>query len=418
MADLIGHLSVLVWFRNEKVDVTRDMRCTRYIFGILILLLAGCNRLVQPEGENVPIVCKAVVPVQTKGAGETDASALQSSGLGLFAWITTEETAFDGTTTFLQNEEFTYDNGLELWKGGVYWPFGYWISFFAYSPYSADVSTGNLRFPSSDYVSGYPRLQYTPEALAEDQVDLCLATPVMDRSVTVNNGVVPLSFSHVLTRLCIQVRWTGTEAQLPIIAAAGQTIRVISMEINNVVGTNKLTYGRTSFLWDAPAAADYDDSYTMSVANGTFQDVDLPAAGVYSTGFWDISDACLYVLPQSLSADSELSVTYGIFSSAGVKLSEETATFEIGTLAQNLWPAGMVMTYSVTIDLSGHYAVEADITYDCNAGCFVDAGSYDFSNAHAGTFLGGTFHVEDTLAGAYDTDGMDVGGSSAGGFIN
>ena len=189
------------------------------------------------------------------------------------------------------------------------------------------------------------------------------------------------------------------------------------MEINNVVGTNKLTYGRTSFLWDAPAAADYDDSYTMSVANGTFQDVDLPAAGVYSTGFWDISDACLYVLPQSLSADSELSVTYGIFSSAGVKLSEETATFEIGTLAQNLWPAGMVMTYSVTIDLSGHYAVEADITYDCNAGSFVTPGSYDFTNSNAGAFLGGSFQVNDTRAGAYGTDGMGVGGSSAGQFI-
>ena len=390
------------------------MKCTRYIFGILVLVLVGCSRLEQPQG--LPIVCKAVVPFQTKGAGVTDAAALEAEGIGLFAWITEAGTAFNGTTSFLQNDEFTYDNGLELWKGGVYWPFGYWISFFAYSPYSADVTTGNLRFPSSDYVSGYPRLQYTTEALAEDQVDLCLATPVMNRASNVNNGVVPLSFSHVLTRLCIQARWTGTEAQLPIIAAAGQTIRVISMEFNNVVGTNKLSYNAASFIWDSPVAADYDDSYTLSIANGTFKDIALPAAGTYSTSFWDISDACLYVLPQQLSEDSELSVTFGIFNSSDEKLSEETVTFDIGTLEQNLWPAGMVMTYSVTIDLAGHYAVEADITYDCNAGCFVQPGSYDFKNAHAGTFLGGSFKMDETMAGAYGTGSLDTGGSSAGGF--
>lgn len=50
----------------------------------------------------------------------------------------------------------------------------------------------------------------------------------------------------------------------------------------------------------------------------------------------------------------------------------------------------------VTIDLTGHYSVEADITYDSNAG---------------------SFQVNDTRAGAYGTDGMGVGGSSAGQFI-
>lgn len=71
----------------------------------------------------------------------------------------------------------------------------------------------------------------------------------------------------------------------------------------------------------------------------------------------------------------------------------------------------------VTIDLTGHYSVEADITYDCNAGRFVTPGSYNFNNSNAGAFLGGSFQVNDTRAGAYGTDGMGVGGSSAGQFI-
>ena len=385
----------------------------------LMLLAMGCSRMAQPEVGSVPIVCRAMIPdvagEQTKGAGVTNISALQSSGIGLFAWQTAEGTPFNGTAPYLQNSSFAYDNGLDLWKGGVYWPIDHWLSFFAYSPYTANVTTGNLQFPSTDYVSGYPRLQFTPEDLAANQVDLCLATPVMDRALTVNGGVVPLTFSHVLTRLCIQARWTGTSAQIAEVAATGQTIRVLDMTISNVSGTNKLTYGRSSFLWDTPTAA--NNTYTLNIDNGTFRDIALPAAGTYTTNFWNISDPCLYVLPQQLSASADLTVTFGIYNSGGTKISQETVTFDIGTLQQNLWPAGMVMTYSVTIDLTGHYSVEADITYDSNAGRFVTPGSYNFNNSNAGAFLGGSFKMEDNLAGSYGIDGMGVGGSSAGQFI-
>ena len=351
------------------------MKYTRYITGLVVLLAMGCSRMAQPKVGSVPIVCRAVTRdvagEQTKGAGVTNMTALRSSGIGIFAWETEDGMPFNGVNPYLQNSEFSYDNGLELWKGGVYWPIDHWLSFFAYSPYSANVSSGALRFPSSDYVSGYPRLQFTPEPLAANQVDLCLATPVMDRSASVSDGVVPLTFSHVLTRLCIQARWTGTSAQIAQVASVGQTIRVLSMRICNVVGSNKLTYGPTSFLWDSPSAGEYDDSYTMSIANGTFRDVALPAAGTYSTNFWNISDACMYLLPQSLLAGSELIVSYGIFNSDGTQFLEESASFDIGNLQQNIWPAGMMMTYSVTIDLTEHYAIEAEISYEGNAGCFV-----------------------------------------------
>ena len=398
-----------------------EMKCAKYILGLL--MLAGCSRLEQPQGR--AIMCRAEAPEQaqspaneqTKGAGVTNTAALESSGLGLFAWQTAEGTPFNGTIPYLQNCGFTYDSNMDLWKGGVYWPFGYWLSFFAYTPYSADVSTGNLKFPSSDYVSGYPRLQFTPDASAASQVDLCLATPVLDRAASTNDGVVTLSFSHVLTRLCVQVRWTGTSARVAQISASGQTVRVLGMEIGPVVGTNKLTYGRTSFLWDSPSAGDYDASYEMSVADGSFRDVALPAAGTYSTVFWNMADACLYVLPQSLVAGSELAVTYGIFNSDGSMVSEESVSFDIGSLPQNLWPAGMVMTYSVTLDLLGHYTVEADVTYDCNAGTFVAPGSYNFNQSNAGAFMGGDFRFNDALAGSYEVDGMGLGGSSAGQFI-
>jgi len=392
------------------------MRTMKAHIGVLVLLALACTPLSLPE-ERLPVVCEVYTAGETKGAGQTTSASLQTSGIGLFAWRTDAGTPFSGTESYLANGQFAYDGSSATWRqSGAYWPFGSWLSFFAYAPYLADVSAGALEFPSSDYVSGYPRLQYTPAALAASQVDLCLATPVMNAAVTDNAGVVPLSFSHVLTRLCIQACWNGTPAQVDAFTAAGQTIRVQSIVLRNVAVTNKLTYSAASFLWDTPAA--FDGSYTMSVANGSFRSVDLPAAaGTFSSSFWNIADACLYVLPQSLSASSEMEVVFEIYSSGGSLISQETVTFDIGGLVQHVWPAGMEMTYSVTLDLTGHYAVEADVTFDCNAGAFVAPGSMWYDSTQAGSFLGGNFLPAASQAGTFGSVGAVASGSTAGSFI-
>ncbi len=362
------------------------------------------------------MVCEVTTAGETKGAGTTTSASLQTSGIGLFAWRTDEDTPFNGTERYLTNGQFAYDGSSATWRqSGAYWPIGSWLSFFAYAPYVADVSAGALQFPSSDYVSGYPRLQYTPAALAASQVDLCLATPVMNAAATDNAGVVPLVFSHVLTRLCIQVCWNGTPAQVAAVTALEQTLRVHSIELRNVAATNKLTYGFTSVLWDNPAA--YNGSYTMSVSNGSFCSVALPAAGTFSTAFWNMADACLYVLPQSLPDSAEMEVVYGIYSSGGSLVSSETVTLDIGGLSQHVWPIGMEMTYSVTLDLTGHYAVDADVTYDSNSGCFVAPGSIWYDSAQTGTFLGADFLPAASQAGTFGSGGAVASGSTAGSFV-
>lgn len=86
-------------------------------------------------------------------------------------------------------------------------------------------------------------------------------------------------------------------------------------------------------------------------------------------------------------------------------------------LPQHLWAAGYEMTYSITIDLLGHYAVEADVTFDCNAGHFLSPGDVDFDASGAGSFLGGAFMMSTTSAGDFGTIGIPLNGSSAGGFL-
>lgn len=395
-------------------------KCRTYIG--LVLLLAGCVRAPLPE-EKVPIVCTASAAGETRGAGVTTTSSLQGSGLGLFAWHTYEGTSFgNSATTYLTNRQFTYDEGTEIWRGSAWWIPGSWLSFFAYAPYMVDVNTGALRFPSSDYTSGYPRLQYTPASSAASQVDLCLSSPVLDRSASVDGGVVPLVFTHVLSRLRLQARYTGSTAQIADLATKGRSVRLISISLSNIVGTNKLSYNSSSYLWDTPAPASYSTTYALSVAGGSMTSVALPPEpAAFSSAFLNAGDGYLYLLPQNLSAAASpamLTVTFGIFDSGGALVGESIEVeFAIGDLVQHLWAAGYEMTYSITIDLLGHYAVEADVTFDCNAGRFLSPGDVDFNASEAGSFLGGAFMMGSTSAGDFGTIGIPIDGSSAGSFV-
>ncbi len=393
--------------------------CRSYI--ALVLLFAGCVRVPLPE-EPVPIVCKATWAGLSKGMGVTDASSLESGGLGLFAWHTYEGTSFPANAMpYLGNCQFLYDGSTSSWRGGAYWPAGSWLHFFAYAPYRANVSTGALRFPSDDYSSGFPRIQYSPDPVAGSQLDLCLSAPILNRSATINGGVLPLAFTHILTRLRFQARWTGSPAQVADLAEKGRTVRMLSLSLDHIAGTNKLTYNSSSYLWDTPEASSYTDNYSLSVAGGSMTSVALPLApAAFSSAFLNIGDGYLYLLPQDLSAaavPATLTVRFGIFDPSGVRVGDAVeVVFTIGDLAQHLWAAGYELTYSITIDLTGHYIVDADVTFDCNAGSFLSGSDMNMTANIPGSFLGGNFVMPVSDAGGFGSDGASLVGSTAGSF--
>jgi hypothetical protein len=381
----------------------------------VVLAASACTKESAPEGERCPVACVATAGALTKGAGATTSASLQTDGIGLFAWETAAGTSFDGTASYIENVEFAYDGSSATWRGGVYWPFGSWLSFFSYAPYVADVSAGALQFPSSDYVSGYPRLQYTPDSDVASQVDLCLSTPVMDRSYAVNDGVVPLVFSHVLSKVCIRACWTGNPSQMAAFVADGKTVKLHSVTISGVAGTNKLTYGASSFLWDTPSV--FGASYAMSTSS-EFSLVALPTDGSFSSAFWDLSDPCLYVLPQSLTGSAEMEVEFGLYNGSGVLENQVTDTFNLGSLPMHVWPAGVEVLYSLSLDITGHCVVNVDLTFDANAGRFLTPEEILQYTSGAGTFLGGDFLPASSQAGTFGRGGSVVGGSTAGSFIN
>lgn len=396
---------------------------------LMSLFLAGmvsCRKEQLHVSEATPIICQAENVGMTKGLAETTTASLQASGLGLFAWRTDAGSYFDGQEAYLENVQFTYDGGTTRFHAtpAAYWPLGSWLSFFAYAPYTADVSSGALRFPSSDYVSGnLPRIQYTPSETVSSQVDLCLSAPVLDRAGS--EGVVELSYTHVLTRIKLRARWTGTSSQITEITEAGKSVRMISASFENILGTNRLSYGRSSYQWDAPTTLELlslaNTDYTLSVANGCLTSTALPLVPAdYSSSFVVNPDGYLYVLPQALTPGARLVVTYGIFDSLGDRVGDPVVvSYAIGELSTYIWPAGYEVTYSITITLDDPGEVEAAVTFDCNAGAFVAPGSTHFDGNDAGFFLGGSFSFGSSAAGTYaNPSGASYPGSSAGAYSN
>lgn len=420
---------------------------TGHIASLLFLaLLVSCNKEAgggpEPQGSAMPIALTAGL-ADTKGQAETTTLSLQTSGLGLFAWRTDAGTYFNGEEPYLENQEFSYDGASSTWKSpDVWWPLGSWLSFFAYAPYQADVSSAPLVYPSEDYSGGLPRFTYTPELEAADQKDLVISAPVLDRSVS--EGTVPLNFYHVLTKVLFQARWTSSDpSQYDMMLENEFYVHIKSLTLNNILGENSLTYKRNGYSWDALTGATLaslaTSSYTLSMENGCLAPADSPDTEVplldpddpssyyaayvtgddYGNNFAIVPESVLYLLPQALTPDATLEVVYGVYEHTGVQSGDDIVReVAIGELPNYIWPAGFELTYSLTLDLAGAVIVDAKITFNCNAGTFVSPGEVDFGSSDAGSFLGGSFDLDNTSPGSFAGNGESYTGSTAGGFID
>lgn len=420
----------------------RYLRHTAVWMGAVLLLAASaCQK--EPVPSDIPLVCEADAGGVTKGGSSTTTASVQTSGLGLFAWRTDAGTYFDGREPYLANARFSYDaeTGRFHATPAAYWPLGSWLSFFAYAPYTADVSSAPLEYPSDDYTSGLPRFTYTPASDPSDQEDLVISAPVLDRSAS--EGTVPLNFHHVLTKILFQARWTSSDpSQYDRMLENEYYVHIKSLTLNNILGENSLTYLRNGYIWDAPTGATLvslaTSSYTLSIGNGCLApantaDTEVPildpddpstyyAAYVtgdeYGNAFALQPESVLYLLPQALTPGATLDVVYGLYNSSGIQMGgniEHSVT--IGNLPTYIWPAGYAITYSLTLDLAGVVIVDAEISFDCNAGTFVSPGDVDFNSSDAGSFLGGSFNLETTSSGSFTGSGDTYTGSSAGGFV-
>ena len=371
--------------------------------GLLLYAVASCGKeSLSSREEKIPLCCtvSSADPV-TKGvdSGVTTTS-LQASGagFGLFAWRTDAGSYFNGDQLYLDNEHFIYDDSEGVFRASspVFWPLGSWLSFFAYAPYTADLSSAPLEYPSSDYAGGLPRFTYTPAANPAEQMDLVISAPVLDRSVS--EGTVPLTFYHPLTKVSFQARWTSSDPEkIDKMIECMYVIRIKSITLNNILGENSLTYTRNGFNWDAPTGAALASlataSYTLSMANGCLAtpdmpDTEVPMGSSYGSGFALDPESVLYLLPQALTPGASLDVVYGLYGQNGLQSGDDIAySVAIGNLPTYVWPAGSELCYRLSIDIAGVVIADPVFCFIGNAGSFLTPGTVVTDGSNAGSFL-------------------------------
>ena len=85
------------------------------------------------------------------------------------------------------------------------------VSFFAYAPHIATVSTvpeagQGITAMSSNSATGAPYVDFTVPSKAEQQIDLLWAIPIMDQTKKAISGRVPFVFKHALSKLNFKVQ--------------------------------------------------------------------------------------------------------------------------------------------------------------------------------------------------------------------
>ena len=176
------------------------------VFFALPLLLTACSggdgsdefpqksRVVGFSGD-IPLSRVATVYAAT---GDVDK-------IGVFAYFGSGN--FDASTA---KPNFMYNQCVNKQADNTwtYTPEKYWpnnntdkISFFAYAPYVDESVTPNPYF-NGNTVSGFPILNYTVPKSTSNQVDLLVATPVMNQS----SGSVNFKLHHTLTKVVIYVK--------------------------------------------------------------------------------------------------------------------------------------------------------------------------------------------------------------------
>ena len=226
------------------------------------------------------------------------------------------------------------------------------------------------------YLPGSPLIRVSPSASVSDQVDFLAAPPLLDRRRTDAGGKFPLDFrQHRLTQVEFLFNYDG---QLDDVNESTdetkETVRVTSIEIKNVIASKYLYFTEsTPYVWDcawsdavSPADKSSSDlpraSYRIDSEAGeliTGYAASLPRANGandnHRTVIPDNGKGRVYLLPQELSDDVELEISYAIYEKHGVTLKvSDLVTLKLRRPALTAWPMGKLVRYYITLQIPPH----------------------------------------------------------------
>ncbi|MBP5625774.1 MAG: fimbrillin family protein [Bacteroidales bacterium] len=373
---------------------------------IITLFLVACTK------DNLPVTFSSPIEFgisdgSSKGqAPLVSLAELARRDFSVSAWCSPEgETFGDASVKYFENHRFGYitddpDHAAftDGWRGvvahaattgaatadPVYYPLEGTLSYFCYAPYRSDatlypapdpetrdiilsdpVTDGEVLARLPGYMPGSPVFRYTPAASAVDQADFLVAPPLLDRSRD-DDGRLALDFSrHRLTQLKFAFNYSG-ELRHP------EFICVTDIEVRQVVGSAYLYFAETGARvpdcrWSTERSSDDPIAgtplprvtYRLDEKDGTLLSgvgAEVPARNAENDNHLPVcTDAgVLYLLPQTLSDDVMLQVSYVICEQHGVPLSAEVVTVPLKTATMGAWPAGKQVRYLLTLNVPNH----------------------------------------------------------------
>lgn len=288
-----------------------------------VILMTGCsqNEEFENEAQNAEIGIGTVVK-KTSRATVVDNTNFKAFNVSSF--IVAAD--FDFATTwlgaaFMNNVPYTGTQG--SWETNdtnkYYWPTDKNVQFFAYP--------NDLTFVApTEATKGYPTLAFTIGASSNLQTDLVVASENMGKPVSDNQAL--LNFKHVLTRINFSYK-----------PEAGYTYAISEIKINGVNGgAATYTYAAdvANGTWTGGALVTEGYTYPITVADNAVEEY-------YAL---DSENGSLMLLPQTVTADAEISITY--------KVTKNGATFCDGTKivkfpANTTWGVGKNIRYKLTL---------------------------------------------------------------------
>ncbi len=329
----------------------------------VLVLCACCSRELNPSGNDiqteVPIEF-ASTNMQTKGLDELNYERIIENRFGLFAYL-------DDGNAYLENRNVEYISSTgttNYWRcsPAAYWPFQSSLSFYAYAPYqekvckeATDTENPAVIFPSEDYVSGMPRLRFTPPADVTHQPDFCVAVPNLN--VTHADGSVHLSFHHTLSRIRFYANLKGQKSP-------SYDYKITSLTIKGVETSNILTYvddEQRPYEWDkTDLSSPKTGSYNLSTTKSQLTPTSLPFENELPDNVEGLDryvhinsmfNGRLYLLPQRLTSSAKLEVVVSLYKQGTEDLVSILPPFTISLPTDVQWIEEKTISYIMTIDI-------------------------------------------------------------------
>lgn len=322
----------------------------------------------------------------TKGQIPVDNANLFT--MGVFAGYEEEEETFGPSSPandFIDNVRYTRSFITNPFAGAdvCYWPFNGKLSFFAYAPF---ISSTFLQF-ASDYVSGYPRMSYSPTTSVTDQPDFCIAAPVLDRHSSTEP--IPLVFHHSLSQVVFSANYAGDMP--PIVSSSTLYVKVDNIRICNVIGKKTVTMssGTPCFDWQDDAECPFEDrvSYLLDrPINRQLRNEALPkATDPVSDNYMElttldgVANGVMYLLPQSMDyGEVYLELTYGYYEMVDTKETLRASARTTCPLPEVTWEPAKTYRYKFTINLAANSIVDPAVA----VGTWKDVNNTESNPAH------------------------------------